>query len=214
MPVNKSTQEFVPISEVRDGVVIKRDGSMVKILITSSLNFALKSADEREAITAQYQNFLNSLDFTVQILIQSRKLDIRPYLNSLEDRLKDQPNELIKIQTREYIGFIKTFTDSVNIMSKSFFVVIPYDPPVFQSAGGISSKIFGLFGMGGSDKEKQQIDAKNFSEGKAQLDQRVSVVTQGLARLGVRSIPLGTEELIELFYKMFNPGELGKVKLG
>ncbi len=210
MAAPRSTQDFVPIDQIRDGVLVLKNGSLIKILLTSSLNFALKSMDEREAIILQYQNFLNSLDFTVQIVIQSRKLDIRPYLNSLENNLKDQTNELIKIQTKEYIGFIKNFTEGVNVMSKSFFVVIPYNPPVFKSAEDMFSKLLMVF-----KKEQNHIAAQKvlatFEESKGQLEQRVNVATQGLSRLGVRVAPLGTEELIELFYKVFNPGELGKI---
>ena len=112
MAVNsKATQEFVPIKEVRDGIAILKDGSMRGIVLSSSLNFSLKSEDERKAIVLQFQDFLNSLDFTVQISIQSRRLDIRPYMALLEDRYKEQMNDLMKIQTREYIDFIKRFGD-------------------------------------------------------------------------------------------------------
>ncbi len=209
MAVAKSTQDFMPIDQVRDGVVILKDGSLVRILMTSSLNFALKSMDEREAIILQYQNFLNSLDFTVQIVIQSRKLDIRPYLISLEDNLKTQTNELIKIQTREYIGFIRSFTESVNIMSKSFFVVVPYNPPVFRGAEDVISKVLKIFKK--DERSEQKKIMATFEESKTQLDQRANVVSQGLTRLGVRVAVLGTEELIEVFYKAFNPGEVGKI---
>ena len=117
MPVNsKATQEFVPIKEVRDGIAILKDGSMRGIVLSSSLNFSLKSEDERRAIILQFQDFLNSLDFTVQISIQSRRLDIRPYIALLENRYKEQINELMKIQTREYIEFIRKFTETTNII--------------------------------------------------------------------------------------------------
>src|SRR3989344_4239202 len=118
----KPTQDFVPIKEVRDGVVVLRDNSMRALLLASSVNFALKSADERQGIILQFQNFLNSLDFSIQIFIQSKKLDIRPYLDLLRDRLKDQESELMKIQTQEYINFVKNFTENTEIMKKSFFV--------------------------------------------------------------------------------------------
>lgn len=197
---SKTAQEFVPIEEIRDGIVVLKDGSLAMILLASSLNFALKSADEQQAIIFQYQNFLNSLDFSAQLYIQSRRLDIRPYIAQLEDRMKEQVNDLIKIQTREYIQFIKNFTDSVSIMTKTFFVVIPYTPPILGPIGT------GLFGKKGGPTEKAQ--KEQFDEYRAQLEQRASVVSSGLVRSGVRAIPLGTEELVELFYKIFNPGEL------
>ena len=103
MPIAKTTQEFVPVKEVRDGVVIMKDGSMRSIVLSTSLNFALKSTEEQEAIIYQFQNFLNSLDFSIQISVQSRELDIRPYLATLEKRLVEELNDLLKIQIREYI---------------------------------------------------------------------------------------------------------------
>ena len=116
----KATQDFVQVKEIRDGIVVLKDGTMLMIFMCSSLNFALKSADEQQAITLQYQNFLNSLDFTFQIVVQSRRLDIRPYLTSLSERMGLQSNELLKIQLKEYINFIRSFTEGVSIMEKSF----------------------------------------------------------------------------------------------
>ena len=110
MAVAKTTQEFVPIKEVRDGVIIMKDGSMRAVILSSSLNFALKSGDEQQAIIYQFQNFLNSLDFSIQISIQSRELDIRPYLATLDKRYNEELNDLLKIQIKEYVGFVKNFT--------------------------------------------------------------------------------------------------------
>ncbi|MES2953267.1 MAG: hypothetical protein V4674_01780 [Patescibacteria group bacterium] len=204
---SKAAQEFLPIDEIHDGVVVLKDGTLAMALICSSLNFALKSADEQTAIISQYQNFLNSLDFSVQIYIQSRRLDIRPYISLLEERMKVQVNDLIKIQTREYVQFIKSFTDSVSIMTKTFFVIIPYTPPFAVGQG----KAVGFLGtLFGSKQNSAETGAKReaFEENRAQLEQRASVVAQGLVRAGVRALPLGTEELVELFYKIFNPGDL------
>jgi type IV secretory pathway VirB4 component len=202
----KATQDFVPIKEVRNGVVMLKDGSLRSVLMASSLNFSLKSTDEQQAIIFQFQNLLNSLDFPIQFFVQSRELDIRPYLALLEDRYKNQTIDLLKIQVREYIDFIKGFTEAVNIMDKSFFVVIPYTPPVLESKGG------GMFGSllrsGGSNNAEKNL--KNFEEHRSQLEQRVGVVLQGLGRTGIRVVQLGTEEVVELFYKIFNPGDLEK----
>jgi len=173
--------------------------------MTSSLNFALKSADEQTSTLFQFQNFLNSLDFSVQIFVQSRKLDIRPYINLLEERHKAQVTDLMRIQIREYIEFIKNFTQSANIMSKSFFVVVSYSPAAFSAKGGILGSITNR-GKEVSIKDKN----KSFEENRTQLEQRMSVVEQGLLRTGIRVARLGTEETIELLYKMFNPGELEK----
>src|SRR3989338_11162866 len=143
---NKSTQEFLPIKEIRDGVIVLNDGSLRMILMASSLNFALKSQEEQEAILFQYQNFLNSLDFSSQFFIQSRKLNINPYINSLKDIEKEQTNELLQIQTRECIEFIKNLVETINIVSKNFFVVVPYSPPAIEiQKTGIFTAFSGIF---------------------------------------------------------------------
>ncbi len=204
MPISaQSTQDFVPIKDVRDGVVILKDGGLRSILMTSSVNFSLKSEDEKTAIIYQFQDFLNSLDFSVQILMQSRKHDIRPYLALLEGRKKEQMNDLLKIQIQEYIEFIKTFTERQNIMTKSFFVVVPYTPNALNNSN-FMQKV-----MPGKGTPTQKKEGK-FEEDVVQLDQRLSVVMQGLSRCGLRAVRLGTEEVIELFYKVFNPGETEK----
>lgn len=202
-----STQEFVPIKEVRDGIILLKDGGMRGILLASSLNFALKSDDERAAILFQFQDFLNSLDFSVQILVQSRKLDIRPYLALLDDQLKKQTNPLMKIQTGEYIEFVRNFTENTNIMTKNFFIVIPYSPAILNT--GAAAGIMGVFNK--TQPHPEKTDAQNsFDENRTQLEERMSVVEQGLVRTGIRVARLGTEEVIELFYKAFNPGEADK----
>ena len=201
----KSTQEFVPIQEIRDGVIVLKNGGMRSIILASSLNFALKSQDEQNSILMQFQNFLNSLDFSVQIVIQSKKLDIRPYIALLEDRYKEQSTELMKIQVREYIEFVKAFVESTNIMSKSFFVVIPYDPALINKGNNPLSNV-----LPKKSKNDQQTPDMQFQEYRSQLEQRVAVVEQGLVRCGIRAAELGTEEVVELYYKLFNPGETEK----
>jgi len=204
----KTTQNFVPIQEIRDGVIILKNGGMRSIILASSLNFALKSQDEQSSILLQFQNFLNSLDFSIQIFIQSKKLDIRPYIALLEDRYKEQTTELMKIQVREYIEFIRTFVESTNIMSKTFFVVIPYDPAVMSaSKNPLSSMLPGQKKSKGTVAENA--DAQ-FQEYRSQLEQRVAVVEQGLVRCGIRAAELNTEAVVELYYKLFNPGETEK----
>jgi type IV secretory pathway VirB4 component len=206
---SKATQEFVPIKEVRDGIVVLRDGSFRGIVMTSSLNFALKSEDNQNAIILQFQNFLNSLDFSVQLFIESRKLDIRPYIALLEETYKNQTTDLMKTQTREYIEFIKNFTESTSIMTKTFFVVIPYAPAPLQAKGGVI-ELAGKFLTRKEAVEKSQRKQDAFEESRSQLLQRISVVEQGLMRCGIRAVLLGTEEVVELFYKIFNPGDTEK----
>ena len=211
-PSAQSAQKFVPIKEIRSGTVVLTDGSLRSVLLASSLNFALKSEDEQTAILMQFQNLLNTLEFPLQFFIESRELDIRPYIALLEEQLKEQTIDLIKTQTREYIEFIKGFTENVNIMSKSFFVVVPYTPAVIKTGSGVAGVVDVLKRRGPEDA-KQRLDA--FEENKSQLDQRVAVVTQGLSRAGIRAAQLGTEELVELYYKLFNPGDSEKpIKVG
>lgn len=202
----QASQDFVPIKEIRDGLIVLKDGSMRAIVMASSLNFALKSQDEQTSIIYQFQNFLNSLNFSIQIEIQSRKLDIKPYLALLEEREKEQMTDLMKLQVRQYIEFIQALTDNTNIMTKSFFVVIPYAAPsINNSKGGVT--IF--FGKKETEAEKASREM-SFEQNKIQLEQRVAVVEEGLTRCGIRIVELGTEELVELFYKSFNPGEVSK----
>ena len=201
----KTTQDFVPIKEIRNGVVILKDGSMRALVLASSLNFALKSTDEQNSIIFQFQNFLNSLDFSIQIFVQSKKLDIRPYIALLEERHKEQITDLMKIQTREYIEFIKTSVENSNIMTKSFFIVVPYTPPTLTASKNPISNM-----MNSNKKDKKIVANEEFDEYRSQLEQRVGVVEQGLVRCGVRVAELGTEEVVELYYKIFNPGETEK----
>jgi hypothetical protein len=206
----KATQEFVPIKEVRDGIVVLKDGGLRAIVLANSINLSLKSDDEQQATILQFQNFLNTLDFSIQISVQSRKLDIRPYLSLLENRMKVQNEPLLKLQTKEYIEFIRNFTESVSIMTKNFFVVVPYTHVNLGPKSGVLTNLF-------SRKNKKEEELKNqldFEEKRSQLEERVSVIQQGLSRCGINSAQLGTEEVVEVFYKVFNPGELeGKIEL-
>lgn len=206
----KAAQEFVPIKEVRDGTIVLKDGGLRAIVLANSVNLSLKSDDEQKATILQFQNFLNTLDFSIQISVQSRRLDIRPYLLLLENRIKVQNEPLMKIQTKEYIDFIRNFTESVNIMTKSFFIVVPYTHTVLKSDSGIWDKIF----KRKSSEEKEALKEEDFEEKRSQLDQRVGVIQQGLSRCGIKSAKLGTEEVVEVFYKVFNPGEVeGKIRV-
>jgi hypothetical protein len=207
----KAAQEFVPIKEVRNGIIILKDGGLRAILIASSINLSLKSSDEQVAIINQFQSFLNGLDFPAQIVIQSRRLDIRPYLLMLETRLKDQTEPLLKIQTKEYITFIKSFTDEVNIMTKTFFVVVPYSSTIIKSQNGmIDSFLGGRAPKKQVEDTKKAMDLASFEEKRSQLEQRTNVIISGLSGIGIRSSQLKTDEVVELFYKTFNPGDISQ----
>ena len=200
--IGTPTQQFVPVKEVRDGIVVMKDGTLAMAVLVSSINLSLKSYEEQRATLMQFQNFLNTLDFPVQIVIQSRRYDVRPYILTLQNRLREQTEQLLQVQTREYIQFIQSFTDQVNIMRKSFFVVIPYIPPVLTQKSGIGK----VLSFMNKPTETTQTTS-DFEEQRTQLEERVNVVDQGLSRVGLRVAQLGTEEVIELLYKTFNPGE-------
>ncbi len=200
MAKEAATQQFVPIERVRDGIITLKTGELRATLITNSLNLALKSEDEQQAVLTQFQNFLNSLDFSVQFFIQSRKLNIKPYMDLLQERSKLVKEDLLKIQIHEYMGFITKFTNESNIMTKHFFITIPYFNQATQPVNPSSILSFGL-------GEAPKMSQDGFETARIQLEQRVATVIQGLSRFGLRAQPLGTEEVVELYYKLFNPSE-------
>ena len=200
-PPPGNTQKFVPVKEMRNGIMVLKDGGYRGVLICSAINFGLKSAEEQHAIILGFQNFLNTLDFSIQIVINSRKMDLRPYLTLLEEKGPEQKSELMRIQLREYVEFIRSFTEQMNIMTKSFYIVVPYSPRV-TAARAIS------FLRRDSESTKNASHETSFEEDRAQLEQRLALVIASLAGTGVRAVPLGTEEIIELLYRSFNPGEL------
>jgi len=201
MPTQKAaTQNFVPIKDIRENVVIKKNGEMLMVVLASSVNFALKSLDEQRAILQQFQNFLNTVDFSLQIYVQSRKLNIDPYIEILNGLNKNQDNDLMRIQLQEYIGFITKFTDEYDVMSKSFFVIIPYSPTKLNMSKGFSKF------LGGSSSATSTTD-QQFEEHRLQLEQRAAMVVQGLAGVGVRTMTLQKDDLVELYYHLYNPGD-------
>lgn len=202
MPASKATQSFVPVKEVRNGVVILKDGGYRGILMCSSINFSLKSEDEQRGIIGGFQTFLNTLDFSVQIVVHSRKMDIRPYLQILAERMDAQSTELMRLQLREYIAFIENFVEGSDIMTKMFYVVVPYAP----SGNSEVARSLGI-GKKKTNSAEESADAE-FEEHRVQLEQRMALAASGLAASGLRAIPLGTEEIIELLYRSFNLGDM------
>lgn len=201
MPDAKATQAFVPVKEVKNGIIILKDGGYRGVLMCSSLNFALKSEDEQRAIIGGFQTFLNTLDFSVEIVVHSRKMDIRPYLALLQERLDKQASELMRIQLREYIKFIENFIQGSEIMTKVFYIVVPFTPAM---AGDVAKNIpfFGKKDTGPS------AGGDSFDEYRVQLEQRMALVANGLSATSLRAVALGTEEVIELLYRSFNLSEL------
>ncbi len=195
-----STQQYVDVSEIRDGVVVLKNGALRAVLLVSSLNFDLKSSDEQEGIILQYQNFLNSLDFPVQIVVSSRRMNIEPYLALLSAREKDQENELLRFQISEYKAFVKNLTAVSDIMSKYFYIVVPFATSEDEKSG-FGSKMLGIFQPRASIASRPDL----FQTYRSQLLQRVDHVSVALGATGVRVTMLTTEEAIELLYNSYNP---------
>lgn len=200
MPLNKSataaSQKFVEIDKIKEDMVILKNGAVRAVLLASSINLALKSTEEQDAIIYQFQNFLNAVDFPLQFVIQSRKLNIDDYLAAIREIEKSQENELLKIQTQEYVEFIRNFVELQNIMTKNFYIIIPFTKEVSKSSP-ISSSAAKM-------TDEQLLKLKD------QLWQRVEEVMAGIARVGIKCVPLNTQELVELFYDLYNPEEEGK----
>ncbi|MDO8430015.1 MAG: hypothetical protein Q7S73_01445 [bacterium] len=203
------TQEFIDIQSIEDGVIKLKSGTLRKILLVSGTNFALKSEEEQGIITYAFQGFLNSLDFSIQIFIHSRKLNIEEYLSKLEERETQEENELLRNQIVEYREFIKAFVSQNAIMQKRFFLVVPYDPIQIPQAGlDVAEKITGWFKSKSAGEGEAQ--KENLKEIQEQLDQRVDQVIDGLNQIGLRAVPLNDDELIELFYNLYNPATTEK----
>ena len=171
-----------------------------------SRNLELESTDSQSAIINAYADFLNSFDWPLQIVIHSRKLDIKPYLAALEEKLKTQENELLKLQTAEYIDFVRSFVTLSNIMIKRFYIVVPFDP-IESKTESPFEKIISLIKT--PSKNSQKLPEEKFQEHKNQLFQRVEHAILALAHVGIKAAALTTEELIELFYNLYNPEQYG-----
>jgi len=195
-----STQEFLEIDQIREGIIILKNKSLRGILMVSSLNFALKSDDEQNATLYQFQSFLNSLDFSCQIVIQSRRLNITGYIERLKELEKTQNNELLKIQTTGYREFVESLVKAGTIMTKIFFIVIPFYLSVVPGGVTPSGKLL-------KAPKIPTLTEEEFQRSKTQIWQRMEFLALGLRRCGLQAIPLTTPELIELFWGLYHPQE-------
>lgn len=203
-PSNKknavSTQQYLDIAEIKDDTVVMKDGTLRAVLLVSSINFSLKSEDEQNAVIASYVRFLNNLGFTLQVVIQSRELDIDNYLKYLENKEKEQTNQLLRVQTADYIDYIKELTSLGKIMNKRFMVIVPYNPLTDKRKG-----FFSLIGEALKPATIIRLKEKTFSKYREMLDRRVESVAGGLESMGVSIARLDTQSLIELYYRTYNP---------
>lgn len=204
----QSTQKFLDIGEVKEDVVILKDGTLRAVLMVASVNFALKSQDEQGAIVAAYVSFLNNINFPLQIVIQSRKMEIEEYLSKLKKIEKTQNNELLRMQIAEYRQYVSELVKMGQIMTKRFYIVVPYKPGSDKQKG-FFSRLAGVF----SAASEIFLERKKFLKRKHDLLKRVSHVIGGLNSMGLKVVQLDTQGLIELYYNTYNPKESESEKL-
>lgn len=197
------SQRFLDVAEIRDDVVILRDGTLRSVLLVSSINFALKSVDEQNAIVQAYMQFLNGLDFPIQVVIQSRRMNIDTYLRQLQASENDQQNELLKRQITDYRDFIKQLVELGEIMQKRFYIVVPLNPAVDQSSTqkGFVQRIGDIL----SPVVTTKISADRFTKLNFDLGLRVNQIIGGLSSMSLNAVQLDTQSLIELLYTVYNP---------
>lgn len=204
---SQSTKDFVEIADIRETVAILKDGSLRSVIEVGSMNFELKSVDEQTAIISAFQNFINSVDFPLQISVNSRKLDIKPYLESLDALTLSITNELMKIQATEYTRFIRGLTELANIMSKKFYIVVPLHVVETVGLGEQKTSIFQAFGSVVSPKKfAKTLTDQELETYKLQLNQRIQFARDSISGLGIETKILGKEELTNLYYSYYNPG--------
>jgi len=195
-----STQRYLHVSEIRDNTIVMDDGTLRSVLLVSSINFALKNEDEQNAIIGAYVNFLNNLSFPLQIVIQSRELNIASYIEDLKRKEKEQTNELLKAQITDYIEYISELVSLGKIMNKRFFVIVTYNP-LSDSRKGFMAMVKELFNPAGSLRMKEA----KFIRLQKELSRRVDSVISGLTSVGLNVAELDTQGVIELLYNSYNP---------
>ena len=200
-----STQATLMISELRDNIVIMKDGSFRAVVACKSINFDLMSDVERESVEYSYQNFLNSLDFTTQIMVRSQRVDIGPYLTRLTEIRRNNDNMLLGVLMDDYINFIEILSQEANIMDKSFFIVVPYYSSADEEKNLQQTKNFFRTFSGVKDLQVTKIDRQTYDKALTELTNRVERVVSGLFQIGIHSVRLNTRELAQLYYNFNNP---------
>lgn len=204
------TQRYLDIAEIREDCVVMKDGTLRAVLMVSSINFALKSEDEQQAIIQGYMQFLNGLEFPLQVVIQSRRMNVDGYLASLKTQEETIHNELLRTQIRDYTSFIKELVELGQIMQKRFFVVVPYDPAEGGEKGkGFMTKLTSAF----SPAKIIKLNEKNFQLRRQTLMRQVSTIASGLGSMSLQVALLDTQGLIELYYSSYNPDVYDTEKL-
>ncbi len=198
--ITVSTQKYLDIAEIKNNAVVLKDGTLRAVLLVSSINFALKSEDEQNATISAYVSFLNSLDFALQIVIQSRKLNVDAYIEKLSEREKALTNELLRVQISDYREYVKELVDLGDIMSKKFYIVVPYSPVSQAGQKKYSEKVAGVFAPATTIKLKKE----KFEQYQEMLEKRLDFVSSSLGSIGLSVARLDTQSLIELYYNTYN----------
>lgn len=207
-----ATQQFVDITDIKDGAVFLKGGGLRRVLIVSGINFDLKSEEEQNLILHSFQNFLNTLDFSIQLAVHSRKMNIDNYLEKLKERQVKEDNELLKNQIGEYMEFVRSFVEMNAVMAKTFFAVVPYDPIQIPKGGANIISALKFWEKHKKEEEKESED-EDMAKKIAQLNQRADIIIDGLNQIGLRTVALNDEELTELFYNLYNPETVEKKDL-
>jgi type IV secretory pathway VirB4 component len=198
--VGPPTQRYLDIAEIRENTVVLKDGTLRAVLMVSSINFALKSQEEQDATVQSYMQFLNSLDHPIQIVVQSRRINIDAYMEALKEQERTIKNDLLKNQIQDYRGFVKELVDLGEIMQKRFFIVVPYDPATDKKKGFMTKLSAAIM-----PASVVKLNEKRFAERRDALAQRISIIQNGLLGMGLQSVILDTQGLIELYYSVYNP---------
>lgn len=191
-----STQAHLPIDEIREGTVLLKNGGLRGVIFVRGVNFDLKSEEEQNAIISSYHGFLNSLNFPIQILIKSKKIDLTSYIDTVETKADQNQNVLLKEMMLSYADFIRSLSEVANVMTKEFYIIVPFSPPATSSSGSL-----GLLFKSATAQKKESL----FLEHKKILDERVQIILNDIESAGLRAARLSTQELIELFYGSYNP---------
>ena len=205
---SEQMQDYLQIAEIKDSVVVLKDGSLRAVLAVSSINFDLKSTNEQEAIVYAFQRFLNSIDFSVQIVVSSRRYDIKPYLKMLQDKSYVEKNFLLKNQILDYIDFVGGLISTADVTSKVFYITVPFYV-VAAEKGGFLKKMSSSLNPRKAIFQQREL----FETSKSQLFQRIGAVRDLLSGMGLKVATLSTQELIELYYNFYNPSEFDHVSI-
>lgn len=200
-----STQDHLDIADIRDNIVILKNGNACGVLQTNAVNFDLLSESEQDALIFAYASLLNSLSFPIQIVIRSKRMDISSYLEKLEEAREAQTNSRLQKQIVRYAEFVKDLIAKNNVLDKRFYVVIPFSE---LKVGSLAPGQV-LFGKKRVFFDKWAV----LEKAKTQLAPKQEQLIKQLSRIGIKAKVLNTQELVELFYDIYNPNSSAEQKV-